>query len=234
LRKKKLNWVEPDPIIFLWTGLGPNIRLGHNWPSHEQCSPLFTDYVNSGEQGGEMKQKKKKGRGKGWPAVAATIGCTTGGDKRRRWWFAVAATSSLSFYFFFFVLLVFRPLSLFFFSFFFSFLSVLSPFPSLLPSSLLVMLSPSVFIGKIGEREAGAATVLSPQKLPEEHISSLFSNTWKALGKVGRHLFEREMAVERSRWKQGNKSSLPCFLHVQGKKKTYGVVQNGTVLGLFF
>jgi hypothetical protein len=99
--------------------------------------------------------------------------------------------------FFFFIVLVFRPFSLFFF--FFSFLSVLLPLPSLLPSSLLVVLSPSVFIGKIGERKAGAATVLSPQKLPEEHIFSLFSNTWKALGKVGRRLFEREMAVERSR-----------------------------------
>jgi hypothetical protein len=83
--------------------------------------------------------------------------------------------------------------------FFFYFLSILLPLPSLLPSSLLVVLSPSVFIGKIGERKAGAATVLSPQKLPEEHISSLFSNTWKALGQVGRRLFEREMAVERSR-----------------------------------
>jgi hypothetical protein len=40
--------------------------------------------------------------------------------------------------------------------------------------------------------------------------------------------------VERSRWKQGNKSSLPCFLHVQGKKKTYSVIQNGTVFCPFF
>ena len=194
-----MNWVEPDPIIFLWTGLGPNIRLGHNWPSHEQCSPLFTDYVNSGEQGGEMKQKKKKRKREGLTCG----GCNHWLYYWRRQAAALVVRGGCNLFslFLFFFLCSFSlqttlPLLLFFF---FSFLSVLSPFPSLLPSSLLVMLSPSVFIGKIGEREAGAATVLSPQKLPEEHISSLFSNTWKALGKVGRHLFEREMAVERSR-----------------------------------
>jgi len=124
------------------------------------------------------RKKKEEGRAdlRWLQPLAVLLEATSGGASGSRW---LQPLLSLSL-FFFFVLLVFRPFSLFFF--FFSFLSVLSPLPSLLPSSLLVVLSPSIFIGKIGEREAGAATVLSPQKLPEEHISSLFSNTWKALG----------------------------------------------------
>jgi len=121
LRKK--NWIGSNPTqlfffglgwaqIFGWAIIGPAMN------SALHCSQT-TWTVESKEE--RWSKRKKKGRGKGWPAVAATIGCTTGGDKRRRWWFAVAATSSLSFYFFFFVLLVFRPLSLFFFSFFFLF-----------------------------------------------------------------------------------------------------------------
>jgi hypothetical protein len=52
----------------------------------------------------------------------------------------------------------------------------------------------SVFIGKTGEREAGEATVQPPKKEEGEHISSLFSNTWKVSGKWGwcRCLFKRE------------------------------------------
>jgi len=46
----------------------------------------------------------------------------------------------------------------------------------------------------------------------------------------GRRLFKGEDGGKH----RGTKAPFPCFLHVQGKKKTYGVVQNGTVLGLFF
>jgi hypothetical protein len=46
----------------------------------------------------------------------------------------------------------------------------------------------------------------------------------------GRRLFEGEGGGKR----RGTKAPFPCFLHVQGKKKTYGVVQNDTVLGPFF
>jgi hypothetical protein len=187
--------------------------------------------VNSGEQGGEMKQKKKKRKREGLTCG----GCNHWLYCWRRQAAALVLRGGCNLFslslFFFFIVLVFRPFSLFFF--FFSFLSVLLPLPSLLPSSLLVVLSTSVFIGKIGERKAGAATVLSPKNYPR-NTSSPFSPTrgklWARL--VG--VFLRE----RWRWKEvdekRDKSSLPCFLHVQGKKKTYSVIQNGTVFCPFF
>jgi hypothetical protein len=53
------------------------------------------------------------------------------------------------------------------------------------------------------------------------------------MGVLGRHLFELKGGRKGSE-NRGTKASFPCFLHVQRKKKTYGVVQNDTVLGLFF
>jgi hypothetical protein len=49
----------------------------------------------------------------------------------------------------------------------------------------------------------------------------------------GRRLFELK-GGRKGGENRGTKAPFPCFLHVQRKKKTYGVVQNGTVLGLFF
>jgi hypothetical protein len=46
----------------------------------------------------------------------------------------------------------------------------------------------------------------------------------------GRRLFKGEGGGKR----RGTKAPFTCFLHVQGKKKTYIVVQNDTILGLFF
>jgi hypothetical protein len=134
--------------------------------------------------------------------------------------------------FFFFIVLVFRPFSLFFF--FFSFLSVLLPLPSLLPSSLLVVLSPSVFIGKIGERKAGAATVLSPKNYPR-NTSSPFSPTrgklWARL--VG--VFLRE----RWRWKEvdekrGTKAPSPVFCTSRGRRRCMVSFKTASFFVLFF
>jgi hypothetical protein len=53
------------------------------------------------------------------------------------------------------------------------------------------------------------------------------------MGVFGRRLFELK-GGRKDGENRGTKAPFPCFLHVQRKKKTYGVVQNGTVLGLFF
>jgi hypothetical protein len=49
----------------------------------------------------------------------------------------------------------------------------------------------------------------------------------------GRRLFELK-GGRKGGENRGTKAPFPCFLHVQGKKKTYIVVQNDTILGLFF
>jgi len=113
--------------------------LGRTWPNYvgwaqpspcEQCPPLFTCYVNSGGKAG-TKQEKKEGE-KGWPTVAATVVCATGGDRRRRWRFAVLFFFSLSILCFTFssllLLLSAFPLSFLFFLF----SSLLCPLSSVL------------------------------------------------------------------------------------------------------
>ena len=108
---------------------------------------------------------------------------------------------SSSLFFFLYCLL---PLSCFLlvFSPFFSGLSSLS---ALLCSFFLLLLC--FYRQKQGRDVAGAATVLPPQKLPEEHISSLFSNTRKASGKWCRHVFEERDGGDRRR----KIFFFPCF-----------------------
>ena len=95
--------------------------------------------------------------------------------------------------FFFFVLSVFRPFFLFCFSFF-SFLSVLSLVPSLLPLSylysfllsfLLPLHLPCIY-RKIGERHGWGSHCATTPRLPGEARLLRFSNTWEATGQLSK------------------------------------------------
>jgi len=136
------------------------------------------------------------------------------------------------------------PLSLFFFLFFYSFVSFFFSFFSVLSSFLfcsrsplscvLFFYRPSVFIGKNrGGTWLGQPTIarggMSPPFL--QHVGG--HGSAEQMGVLGRCLFELKGGRKVGENK-GTKAPFPCFLHVQGKKKTYDVIQNNTVLGLFF
>jgi hypothetical protein len=164
---------------------------------------------NGGWQGRRRSRRKKKGRRADlwWllslaemlEATDSGTGDGAGGSR----WSAVALffpfLSLLCFSFFsLLLLLLFSALSLLFSSFRSS------------PLSFFFAPPPHFYRQKQGRDVAGAATVLPPQKLPEEHISSLFSNTWKASGKWGwcQRLFEERDGGDRGRKKI---FFFPCF-----------------------
>ena len=121
--------------------------------------------------------------------------------------------------------------------FFFSFVSVLSSllFCSRSPlSCALFFYYPFVFIGKNrGGTWLGRPTIARGGTSPPflQHVGG--HGTAGQMGVLGRCLFELKGGRKVGENK-GTKATFPCFLHVQGKKKTYGVIQNDTVLGLCF
>jgi hypothetical protein len=68
---------------------------------------------------------------------------------------------------------------------------------------------------------------------PEGHLSSPNSNTWKAFVQVEGFLVG-VFLQEKGGGNRGTKAPFPYFMHIQGKKKTYNVVQNDIVLSLSF
>ena len=124
------------------------------------------------------KRRRKKGKGKRADLRCLIVLLAAVEVAGRGGWGTVAhgaspPSSSLSllcFFFYFVFLLLFLSFSLFSALFFFSFFSFsLPPF--------FLVLSP-VFIGKIGEREVGSATVQPPQKQPEGHVPSFSTAPW--------------------------------------------------------
>jgi len=223
--------------------------LGRTWPNYvgwaqpspcEQCPPLFTCYVNSGGKAG-TKQEKKEGE-KGWPTVAATVVCATGGDRRRRWRFAVLFFFSLSILCFTFssllLLLSAFPLSFLFFLF----SSLLCPLSSVLA---FFSLPPCFYRQKQGRDVAGRPLCCRPKNClrntspPSSPTRGKLRAT--GVGKVG-VFFKREMVVT-----EEEKSSSSPASRVQGKKRTHNAfklapfwvfpfflmnsVWNGAVLG---
>ena len=204
-------------FLLKWVGSGPNTWAGPR--PCEQCPPLFTCYVNSGGVAG-TQQEKEEGE-KGWPAVAATVGCATGSDRRRRWWPVTLFFFSLS-PLFYVLFLLFSS------SFFFSF----SPLFSLLSSALYLSLGLSVslfplfsvlfffpfpcFYRQKQGRETwlGRPLCCRPEP-PKGYVPFLLPPRGKQVG--CRRLFERELAVEQ---KKKSSSSSPTS-RVQGKKKTW-------------
>jgi hypothetical protein len=202
-------------------------------PPAETC----TAHVLHGEGRSESKGKGRRvyletpqssSGGQRWCGGSSGAGGAGGGGGSSS---SVFSSSFLS------VFLFFLPLKVFFFSSF----SVLSPFSLYSLSylflcplssvfsapSFFLVLSP-VFIGKTGEREAGGShCTAAPKTARVTHLIPILQHV-ESFGQVGLvSVFLRESW----RWKteEEKKSSSSPASCVQGKKKTYGAVQNDTV-----
>jgi hypothetical protein len=121
--------------------------------------------------------------------------------------------SSFSLFLFIVFFFFFPVFLLFFLCFFFSFsLSVFCSllyfflfFPVLYPPFFFSTLSSPIFIGKTGEREAGATTMQPAQKQPEGHIPSFFHRPL-----IG----HRSEVIQVGLWSV----SFLCFLEKEGEK----------------
>ena len=212
-RLKCMGWAEP----------GPTTRA-----PCEQCPPLFTCYVNCGGMAG-TKQERKKGRKVDlrWlqPLAVLLQAAALVVHGGRRCCFSSLSLSS-----------AFRSLLRFFFFFFRPSPSLFSSFSSLLCPLFFVpphfsRALPCIYRKNRGDRGKGRPLCNRPKNCPGNTTpSSPTRGKLRATG-VGRSLFERELVVENRGRK---KSSSSPASRVQGKKKGYSAVQNGTVLVSFF
>ena len=198
----------------------------------EQCPQLFTCYLNSGRDEGSTQEKNK--RGEGLTCSVVVVSGAARGDKQRRQQFVVAGgvveappcfpSSFFSIFLLVFVFLLssflcFSSLSCFVFLVLFSF------------CCLLLALSSPTFIGEKQRRVRPERLLCCHPEPPKGYIPSILPPRGKQVGCVGVFLSHWGREVGEN---QGRKCFFfPCSLHVQGKKKTYGVVLNDTVLGLF-
>jgi len=214
-RLKCMGWAKP----------GPTTRA-----PCEQCPPLFTCYVNCGGMAG-TKQERKKGRKVDlrWLQPLAVLLQATGGGAGGSRWPAVLFFFSVSLLCFSFS----SPLLFFFFrpspSLFSSFSSFLCPLFSVPPHFFRAL--PCIYRKNRGDRGKGRPLCNRPKNCPGNTTPSSPTRGKLRASGVGRSIFERELVVENRGRK---KSSSSPASRVQGKKKGYSAVQNGTVLVSFF
>jgi len=200
-------------------GLGqtcPNYR-GSVWTVTSTVHMLRELWRHGRDEAGEKEGEK------GWPTVAATVGCATGGDRRRRWWFTVAGGA------------VFHSLLRFFSSSFG--LPLLFSLLSLLFSALSFLFPPHfsralpVFIGKTGEIEArGGHYAIAPKIARGTHLPLL--QHVESFGQVGLvDVFLRESW----QWKTEEEKIFffPCFAR-PGEEKRLQCRSKRHRFGLFF